>query len=109
MLTKQDKKYLHKNFVTRKEFKTELNKGLQDQFDAVMMEFARMRDEMYEGFGNVKDELKTEILGAIADVMGELKAIREEQTVGSYQLSNHSDQLDNHEARLVKLEESVII
>lgn len=47
---------------------------------------------------------KDEFYEKMDDVMGELKAIREEQTVSSQHLSEHSDTLENHELRLSKLE-----
>lgn len=58
-----------------------------------------------------KSVLKTELnkvmdkLDAIANT---LKSIYEEQTVASYQISNHSDKLDNHEERIKKLESPIL-
>ena len=44
---------------------------------------------------------KDKILNLLDKVMGELKAIREEQTV----ISGHKDQIEDHETRIIKLEE----
>ncbi len=49
-------------------------------------------------------KFKDEVLTALDGVMGELKAIREEQTFSSSKLSEHSDCLESHETRLTKLE-----
>ena len=43
---------------------------------------------------------KDEFYGTMDKVMGELKAIREEQAVQSHQLSDHSDRIDRIESRL---------
>jgi hypothetical protein len=40
----------------------------------------------------------------VDQVMGELKTTREEQTIGAYRQSEHSDQLEDHHDRIVKLE-----
>lgn len=50
---------------------------------------------------------KDEFYEKMDEVMGELKAIREEQTVFSAKVSNHSDQLEDHEARIINLEAKV--
>ena len=47
---------------------------------------------------------KDEFYGKMDEVMGELKAIREEQTLITHRVSEHSDLLENHESRLRKLE-----
>lgn len=47
---------------------------------------------------------KDEFYGKMDEVMGELKAIREEQTVFSAKVSNHGDQLEDQEIRITKLE-----
>lgn len=47
---------------------------------------------------------KDEFYEKMDEVMGELKAIREEQTAGSGIFSEHSDILENHETRLKSLE-----
>jgi hypothetical protein len=43
---------------------------------------------------------KDEFYGKMDEVMGELKAIREEQTVQSHQLSNHEDRIEKIESHL---------
>ena len=43
---------------------------------------------------------KDEFYGKMDKVMGELKAIREEQAVQSHQLSDHGDRIDRIESRL---------
>lgn len=54
--------------------------------------FLPTRDEFYE---------------KMDEVMGELKAIREEQTVFSAKVADQSDQLEDHEVRITKLEVKV--
>jgi hypothetical protein len=43
---------------------------------------------------------KDEFYGKMDEVMGELKAIREEQAVQSHQLSNHEDRIEKIESHL---------
>jgi len=47
---------------------------------------------------------KDEFYEKMDEVMGELKAIREEQIASSGTLSEHSDVLENHETRIRNLE-----
>jgi len=49
---------------------------------------------------------KDEFYGKMDEVMVELKTIREEQTAISDKHSEHTDTLENHEERIVKLEEA---
>ena len=51
-----------------------------------------------------RDEFKEELYTRLDAVMGELKAIREEIAASLYRQREHSDQLENHEMRLTKLE-----
>lgn len=66
----------------------EIEKTLDEKLDE-KLKLLPSKDEFYE---------------KMDDVMGELKAIREEQTAGSGILSEHSDVLENHETRLKNLE-----
>lgn len=47
---------------------------------------------------------KDEFYGKMDEVMVELKTIREEQTAFTDKISEHTDTLENHEERIVKLE-----
>ena len=50
---------------------------------------------------------KNEFFGKMDEVMGELKVIREEQTVSLAKVTNHNDQFEDHEVRMSKLEVKV--
>jgi len=52
---------------------------------------------------------KDEILTRFDKIMFELKAIREEQIVGSYRRIENFDLLENHESRITILEKKEII
>jgi len=57
----------------------------------------------------VNDEIKhlpskDDFYGKMDEVMGELKAIREEITIVGGRQSENSDQLEDHEERIAKLE-----
>ena len=71
-----------------------------DQTCVLKDEFNQFRDEVRATF-LTKDEFKQEmsvynnnIMTMLDKVMGELKTIREEQIVSSYQLKRHTDEID---------------
>ena len=49
---------------------------------------------------------KDDFFTKMDEVMGELKAIREEQTLITGKISQRSEVLENHEARITKLEQA---
>lgn len=58
----------------------------------------------------VKEEIKffptkDEFFEKMDEVVGELQAIREEQASVTGKISEHTDTLENHEERIVKLEQ----
>jgi len=68
-------------------------------------------DEVKEKIENVESQIKLipskeEFFGAMSELMGEVKASREEQTFMSHRQIEHSDKLENHEKRLTSLESS---
>ena len=77
MLTNSDITKLKHIFVTKDEF--------QDHFDVLEGKF-------------------NQVMKMLDSVMGELKAIREEQTIMFHTLVDHSDKIENYESRLVYLE-----
>lgn len=67
-----------------------LEEKLEEKFNE-RMKFLPTKDEFYT---------------RMDEVMGELKAIREEQALITGRVSTHSDQLENHETRISKLEQT---
>ncbi|KKU85734.1 hypothetical protein A3A64_03070 [Candidatus Gottesmanbacteria bacterium RIFCSPLOWO2_01_FULL_48_11] len=51
---------------------------------------------------------KDEFFTKMDEVVGELKAIREEHALQGNTLSNHTDQLENHDKRVKNLEERLV-
>ena len=47
---------------------------------------------------------KDEFFSKMNEVMGELKAIREEHAMAGFTITNHTDQLEDHEQRITNLE-----
>ena len=101
-----DLKALEGNLKTLKDELQQIRFEFRDmklEFQIIKVEFLDMKDEFGEirgEFVDVKDILAT----LRSDIMGELKAIREEQTIGGYRQAEHTDQLEKHEERLTKLE-----
>lgn len=54
--------------------------------------------------GNAK-QYRDEILTKLDGVMGELKTIREETSIGAHQVFDLQEQVDGHEKRIIRLEE----
>lgn len=75
MLTKRDIQTLHTIFINKDEFHTALS------------------------------ELRSDLLGRLDAILGEMQAMRDEMTLTTYRVSQHSDQLENHGNRLSTLEQ----
>lgn len=66
------------------------------------------RMEGFEGRMEKSDEnakrYRDQILTRLDGVMGELQTMREENTIGAYQTSELQKQVDSHEKRIARLE-----
>lgn len=64
-------------------------------------------DELKEAISHLpsKDEFYTKM----DEVMGELKAIREEQILISGKVSDHTDELEDHDERIKRMEKRVAV
>ncbi len=58
------------------------------------------RDEFQDGIA----ELRSDFFGKFDEVIGEIRAMREEMAAMFYRQQQHTDQIENHEVRLTKLE-----
>ena len=68
----------------------------------IVQETAATKDDLDKLVSkNVFDQFKDRILTLLDKVLGELKAIREEQTI----ITGYKDQIENHDTRIDKLEE----
>lgn len=65
-----------------------------------------MKDEIVGDVEGKLTELTSEIMNGIDEVMGEIKAGREEQVLIGNKLSEHSDQLEDHEQRISRFEKT---
>ncbi|MCL5091178.1 MAG: hypothetical protein M1514_04165 [Patescibacteria group bacterium] len=63
-------------------------------------------DNFREGINNQFTNFRSWMIDIIDEVMGELKAIRENQEVHAFSHSRIDDDLDNHENRIKKLEKT---
>lgn len=52
----------------------------------------------------IATQISTSVISRLDVVMGELQAIREEQAAMFYRQREHTDQLEDHDQRIVKLE-----
>jgi predicted nuclease with TOPRIM domain len=82
MLTAQDKKYIED--ILERKLDEKLEKKLEEK-----LKFLPTKEDFYT---------------KMDEIMGELKAIREEQTLISGKVSEHTDQLEEHDQRLGKIE-----
>jgi len=74
----------------KKEFKKELKTELKTE----------LREDLGEDIRKFRDEIMTGIDG----VMKELEAMREDSTIGTYQIRNLREEADDHEKRITRLE-----
>lgn len=86
------------NLVTKDFLKKELG-ALGFRFDIKM---DRLRTEIDDKAKGYRDEVLTKIDG----VMGELQTMKEENIIGSHQITRLNDQVDNHEKRISKIEQA---
>lgn len=63
-------------------------------------------EERIESLDENARKYRDEILTKLDSVMGELKTMREETTIGAHQVFELREQVDNHEERISHLEES---
>lgn len=110
-LTKKDIEKLSEIFATKKDFERLLNDfgGLRNDFGRLPEVFATKEDlkrfatkeEMNARFDRVNTTLDW-LVGAFRDFKDEL-------TVRYGQVRQHNDQLENHEIRIKKIEEKVLV
>jgi hypothetical protein len=91
--------------VAKKEIASEVTKRVTDDvtLNVTKSVTRNVTENVTEVFVEKIKEFKNEIFDLLDKVMGELKAIREEQTV----ISSYKDQIENHETRLGKVEETL--
>jgi hypothetical protein len=101
MLTAKDIAKLKSIFVTKEELRDELKDQLKDQLRDHLKNFVT-KDDLREQLNKfiTKDDFFTKMDALLYEV----KAMREEMAVIVYRQSEHSDQLEDHEVRLTKLE-----
>jgi hypothetical protein len=99
MLTKSDIQQLKNVFATKQDLEEFATKKDLEEFATkkYLEKFATKKD--LEKFVT-----KNEFFAAFDALMHELKAIREELTVGSYRRSKNHDSIQNHEGRLTLIE-----
>ena len=86
-ITDADIKKLRKEFASKKDLK-----NLEQKFEILVSEIHKMKDEFTTRFDQI---------------MGELKATREEQTVAFYQTNSLKETVNNHESRIGLIEDKI--
>lgn len=89
MLTRKDEQKIEE--IVERVLDEKLEEKLEEKFEE-KLKFLPTKDEFYE---------------KMDEVIGEIKAMREELTMQSGRISEHSDQLETHEVRIDALEDSV--
>ncbi|MFH1535736.1 MAG: hypothetical protein ABIC96_01530 [Patescibacteria group bacterium] len=90
--------------LTRKILKSEV-KSLEERLEkkfATKFHLQELANKINENAKKYRDQ----ILEKLDETMGELGAMREENTIGSYQTSELRKDVDNHEKRISSLEKS---
>ena len=68
----------------------------------MIKEFGKVRSEMAELFAEQNKRMATK--SDLAEIMGELRAIREELTVSTYRRVEMTESIESHETRITTLE-----
>lgn len=106
MITDKDVKKLEKTFATKKDLKdseSRLNKRidrLSEDIDYKLEPLFEFKEEM----ANFKDS----VLKSLDWLVGAFKKFEEEHTVLTAQNKRTNGKLDNHEARIVSLEQRIV-
>ena len=99
-----------KSFATKDDLKSFATKDDLKRFATKddLKSFATKDDlgDLEERLDNKLVNFKSEILNSVDQVMGELKAIRENQEVHDFAHSRINDELSDHEVRIRKLEKT---
>ncbi len=72
-------------------------KGLETRFDIKL-------DRLKEGIDDNAKKYRDDVLTKLDGVMGELQTMREENTIGTYQIGELKERVDDHEKRVTRLE-----
>ena len=85
-----------------------------DRISGVVGQLVEKVQDMDETLIGIKDKInllptKDEYFNSMDKLMKEVKDSRETQEISGNRLSNHSDQLENHEVRISKLEKVAIV
>lgn len=93
--------------VTKKDLKQELGKfatkaDLKNETISLRMNLDKLKLEIDDKARQYRDQVLTKLDG----VMGELQNIREDNIIGSHQTAEMRDQVENHEKRIQKLEQT---
>lgn len=94
-----------KRFATKAELKQELKRfSTKDDLNSLEVRIDIKIDQLKLEIDDNARGYRDDVLTKLDEVMGELQTMREENTVGSHQLSNLKDQVENHEERITVLE-----
>ena len=81
------------DYVTRRDLREEL-----DRFK---------KQDLKEGLDGLREEMRDyrdQIMTGLDGVMKELESMREDSTIGTYQIRNLREEVDDHEKRITKIE-----
>ena len=79
-------------------------KDLQGVEEKLRFEIKTSADEILVKVDENAKKYRDQILTKLDGVMGELQTMREENTVGTYQISGLRERVDNHDRRIASLE-----
>ncbi|MGD9129094.1 MAG: hypothetical protein PVJ09_01215 [Candidatus Woesebacteria bacterium] len=121
MISKKDVQLLKATFLTKKEANSRFRaiEGRLGNVESRLDKVESRLDKVESRLDNIENRLDAvenrlekienkvnQLLTLVSDVMGELKAMREELPIIVYRQAEHSDQLAMHEERIVTLEKN---
>lgn len=91
--------------LTKKDF-TSLEKKFASKNDLIALE--KRQGAKFQDLEDKFDNKFNQMMNMLDSVMGEIKAMREEQTVMFYQIRNNTEQLGDHEGRIKIIETGLV-
>lgn len=95
---------MKKNNTSQPITKSDLKLALKPYATKIDLEQALKNHPTKIDLANSFKKYRDEILTKIDGVMGELQSMREENSIGAYQIREVREQVDNHEKRITRLE-----
>lgn len=97
------------DYVTKKDLESALERfagRISHDVDEKLRQYHKEYIDRFDKVEEDQKEYRDENMNRLDDVMGELENIREDNMIGTYQIRELRENVDDHEKRITKLETS---